>query len=671
MSEARIEKQDGAIRVLTPWWEIEHSAEAGGAWSSIVFKHGSRKNLLRRPVSSSIKFGYADPSSDGRWVLFCESNEKKPALRVEQTADGFPVVVAEGTYRDAKGKGIPVGFRRRTEYRDYGLVWTTLEIMSDTGCDEAVEVRALDLALRRGMTDAWIRPHPAVIGGDLIGGAAWHDLTDRKPVPFMSKHAPLQMLCFERGVEGIELFPSSELAQWDVALKPELGLGLYYLAQDKEGTTIELNPYCLAYRRVRLKLKGNYIFRLGIGLPAIKPRETTHSTVFHASAGSRWPSDADIADMADAGVKLIRFHNDYREDGPFWHDGMYPPYDATGMKELKRVIETAHKHRMKIVPYISLKEFHPESPGYAENSQRWMHMAAPSVGIIHTWARSGEFGGLMCLKSGWLDFRKKSVDTILSDLPWDGLYFDWTTPHPCCHPAHAKGPYHNDVDEFLDFLFYCRKRVGKDGYLFLHLSGTPSLIAENLSDLVFINEDFYGGGEVPEPGQHPAQCDFIPIVQRHLIAAAKPGTKEARGTIMGGFLQGFPPNTHMPVDGFGVDVLEEIRLFKGLDLTAYEFHRATDKFVKAGKGVHAAAWTKPDGAVLYLANFSNKEQGGAAKLPNAKKLFGNTAELACEQRMHGQPSAAATSLKASELATGGLRYRLAPWKSCVFVLTKT
>ena len=102
------------------------------------------------------------------------------------------------------------------------------------------------------------------------------------------------------------------------------------------------------------------------------------------------------------------------------------------MAHLRRIIDTSHRLGMKIVPYVSLKEFHPEAPGYATHADAWTQAAAPDLRDIHTWIGTGEFGRLMCLQSWWLARRKRDVDTILADLPWDGLCFDWTKPLPCC-----------------------------------------------------------------------------------------------------------------------------------------------------------------------------------------------------------------------------------------------
>src|SRR6185295_11841057 len=154
-------------------------------------------------------------------------------------------------------------------------------------------------------------------------------------------------------------------------------------------TALTFCPYCVAYRRNPTELKGTHRVRYYLGLPFIKKAAQIGSPYFHVATGSRWASDADLERVARSGVKLIRFHNDYREDGPFWHDGMYPPYDEAGMAHLRRVIDTTHRLGMKIIPYISVKEFHPESAGCKEHQEEWRQQAGPTFKELHTWAGSG------------------------------------------------------------------------------------------------------------------------------------------------------------------------------------------------------------------------------------------------------------------------------------------
>ena len=42
----------------------------------------------------------------------------------------------------------------------------------------------------------------------------------------------------------------------------------------------------------------------------------------------------------------------------------------------------------------------------------------------------------MCLRSGWLEFLKLSIDRVLKNHPLDGVYYDWNVALFCCNPLH-------------------------------------------------------------------------------------------------------------------------------------------------------------------------------------------------------------------------------------------
>ncbi|MEI6234616.1 MAG: hypothetical protein WCT04_16295 [Planctomycetota bacterium] len=484
MNSVRIEDRDDCVRVSTDYWEIEHLKRAGGAWNSLVFKNGSKQNILRGPLTSSLRVLRSETRPGDPYGYFSESNEPAPRINIETAPNGTVSIITEGTYRTVNGDAIPVGFRRRTDYAAHGLVWTTLNIMSDCGCGQIVEVRALGLALRAGMTDAFARFHPTQAGGaDLLGGRTWIDLQrNTHTTPFLSRFTPLQVACFERGVEGLEVFPSSDLAQWDCGFKPDAGLGNFRIGHDASGASIELDPYCLASRRMPIRIQGTTTLRLGIALNDVKPRVKTQKPIKHAFLHSPNATDAEIELLAAEGVELICYRDDCREGGTFWHNGDVTPYNAIGMAGLRRVIDSCQRCNIKIVPYISSHELHPSTQAYDMHARDWMHSAARSLDVVHTWHGQEESGGLMCLRSGWLDYRKNTISAILNQLPWDGVCLDWPNPLPCCHPGHAAGPFHSDMDELLDLLFYCRDRIGPEKSLVFMASSESSIIAANLAD---------------------------------------------------------------------------------------------------------------------------------------------------------------------------------------------
>ena len=693
------------IDVSTDFWTVRHDARQGGCWTSVVFTNGSGKNLLAAPVSSRVRNLEPNPATENSSPFFFKSKfEKMAEIAIEELPGGV-AIVAEGAYRLKTGEDIGVHYRQRYEYRDFGLVACELEVSCPNGRDDIVEVVVVDMILREGMTDAYVREHPTIApSSDLLGSGRWYKLNS-SGATYVSRYVPIHVVCFEKGGEGIEFSCSSDVAAWDTGFNADVGLGYYELRPsygDPKHTALSLCPYCVAYRRNTTQIKGTHRIKYYLGLPFIKPAAQTGSLYFHVATGSQWASDADLERVARSGVKLIRFHNDYREDGPFWHDGMYPPYDELGMAQLRRVIETSHRLGMKIIPYISVKEFHPDSPVCKENQVEWRQQAGPTFPELHTWAGSGEFGQLMCLESGWLEFRKKSIDIILNDLPWDGLYFDWITPHGCRNPHHkvgnltgteARPTVHSDQDAFYDFMFWVRQRVGPDGIILSHLSGLPQIVVENLSTIALIYED-QNYGAYPRPGQFPPQCEFIPILPRMLCASGNPNTPVARQTIMSGLLQGTfgaggifgnsladalnRPNAVEwdPIRGkfssFNAELLNEMALFGAEDLASFSFSPATRQAVNTGhEHVYAALWHRDDCALIYVGNWSAKAAKGALKLDPKRmkrmKWSGGKA-LTCTNLAAGKTKPA--TLKLPALKGRGIPFALKPWGAALYKIKR-
>jgi len=671
MSAVTAFRDGGKVRVRSKHWEVVHDAAAGGCWTSLTFRHGTRKNLLAGPASARVRNLDPHPTRDaGSPFSFEEKFEPNATLTLESTPSGHPVVIAEGTLRLKSGESIGVRYRHRYEYRDWGLVACELELSCPEGRDDIVEVCALEATFREGLTDAYVRENPTCAPfSDLLGMGRWFDLRQTRN-PYASRYVPMHVVLFERGVEGIEFSCSSELPAWDTGFCSDPGLGNYTIGpsyEDPSHTVLSICPYCVVYRRNPTRLKGTHRLRYYLGLPFVKERAKVFSTFLHAGTGSRWVSDAELARMAAAGVKLLRFHNDYREDGPFWHDGMYPPYDEAGMAELRRIVATAHRLGMKAVPYISVKEFHPDTPGCQENQAEWRQQPGPTFTELHTWAGSGEFGQLMCLESGWLGFRKKSIDTILGDLPWDGLYFDWCTPHPCRNPHHLGGRVHTDQDAFYDFMFWARERIGPDGFLLTHLSGLPQIVVENMTDMTLIYEDQPYTSPYPEPGQFPVQCDFMPITPRQLCGVAPAGTPHARRTIMSGLLQGHPSCLGAPADPFTEEYLREFAPFAGEDLASYRFAPASARAAKANtENVHAALWYQRNRALVYIGNFSPKTARGAFHFDPRRLGTKQAPSAYTVTQLTGQRPSKARQVMHAELKWLGVPYVLEPWGSALF-----
>jgi hypothetical protein len=621
--------KDG-ILVGNQYFEVLHSRKDGGAWKSLIFKNGSGKNLIAKPMSSH--FSFSNPGSPtvmyNENYAYHEALDKKAALSVGRSKNGDVVVTATGRYTRDNGQTLPARFVRTTTYNEFGLVKTFLDVTAEEPIDKVVEFSAMEINLREGLNKAFVKHHPMLMQALEFQGAGWLDLPRQG---YTARYMPSYVALVEQNVEGIELFPGSDYHEWDTFAGAEIKGICFIAGGGKTQTMVALNPHCMAFKRIGIKVEGTHRFEVNFGIPFVKDKREVFFKTFQCGTDSNWPKDSQIKELAENGMQLFRYHNDYRENGPFWHDGTYPPYDKKGMKELKRVIETSHKHGMKIIPYISLKEFHPESPGYLENYKDWQRMEVRSGEVSHNYFFTGEFGALMCMKSGWLERRKQDVETMLKDLPWDGLYFDWCTYHSCCNEKHAPG-WHTDVNEFLDFVMWCRKRIGKKGFLFVHLSLVPSLICENMADLVCVGES----SNFADPESWDPEYYFVPITQKLSAKWGMTG-QSANFAAMSGMLEGFPLGTALPMNKTMATIFREYRLFAGVDLASYKLVKASEKPVATGEdGVWANLYYGKGCALIYAANLTAEKKD--AKLSVDLGAYGIKGRLSVEAVRNEPPA---------------------------------
>jgi hypothetical protein len=275
------------------------------------------------------------------------------------------------------------------------------------------------------------------------------------PIAFQSRFTPIALNCSDARNEGIELLPGCDLPAWDGACKPNPGLGRYIAERRANATRLDLMPYCLINSRTPVTLQGKLSVRTGIALPGAVKHLGWNFTTYRLHAAEQIPPSK--FDFYKGKFGCIHVEALYAET--FWRAGQLPPYDAQHKASLREVVEAAHANGLKAIVSIPLREFHPAAPEFARNSPAWMHMAAASVGAIYTVRNNKPAEAIMCLNSGWAEQLERTIDHVLNDLPWDGVYFDSARPMPCCHPGHGRGPYHSDLEGLLRILDFTRKRT--------------------------------------------------------------------------------------------------------------------------------------------------------------------------------------------------------------------
>ncbi len=217
----------------------------------------------------------------------------------------------------------------------------------------------------------------------------------------------------------------------------------------------------------------------------------------------------------------------------------------------------------------------------------------------------------MCLRSGWLEFLKFSIDRVLKNHPLDGVYYDWNVALLCCNPLHeanrdrvagAKG--HWDIDELLDLMEWTRQRVGPEGLIIIHDTTTPMFATENFADFVVATEWGYRKWTDRAP-------DLQDLPLEWSLAGARP-----RGVISYGVLDGKAPRRLHRL--FAVEALlggvapwpasaetfELLPLLKPLgDVGSYRFADWRNEAVTLSHDRCAAAvYSRPGESYLLLAN---------------------------------------------------------------------
>jgi hypothetical protein len=238
-------------------------------------------------------------------------------------------------------------------------------------------------------------------------------------------------------------------------------------------------------------------------------------------------STEDIRRWAEKGIQTVHCHNDgdYYDDGLFWRDGSYPPYPD--MDRFDKVLTDCRQVGIRTATYFSNKELHPSTKEFQEHGEQWGRKNRAGDLQHNVYRPDHEFGAQMCLRSGWLEFLKFSIDRVLKTHPLDGVYYDWNVALLCSNPLHeanrdgsAPATGHWDVDELLDLMEWTRGRVGMSGLVIVHNTTTPMYAIENFADDVVSTEWGYQRwtDRAPELQDLPLESSLAGAIPRGVIS---------------------------------------------------------------------------------------------------------------------------------------------------------
>jgi len=525
----------GIIVLSTPYYTVEHNVKRGGAITKIKYIHGKAANLLVQPIKTSIQ--------NEAGIIFDDLNVSNPHILCTKNGK-IEIVTIECNLVDRNAQDSGVKVRTIYEYH-WGYIRIHKEFYFPADSIRIKNLSLLSTVLDPSLSDYGYREGTTEQEGAApfsFGICQWEKARPGTSLdkPLKTSYVPRYLVFANHGIEGIEWFVSSDLAQWDFQLTGQRGNGLCNIHSNPDPPGVAVSIYPLSLLQMSTAIKGIYEFDYYIGMPILEGHANKpwlHKS-FNRNRG-QWLTEKEIKRQAQSGIRTVHCHNDgdYYKEGLFWRDGSYPPYPPEDMEKFDKVIETCHRYGIKTATYFSNKELHSSTEAFKEHGQEWARKDNQG-NLKHNYFRAGsEFGVQMCLKSGWLEFLKFSIDRVLKNHNLDGVYYDWNVSLLCSNPAHMTkktssvsqdkvkkglghtGATHWDMDELIELMEWTRKRVGPDGLIIIHNTRVPMFVTENFANYVVGMEWGYKKWSKSAPKLHelPLEWDFVGARSRGVI----------------------------------------------------------------------------------------------------------------------------------------------------------
>lgn len=539
----------GKLMVSTRYYQVEHDLRKGGTITKIHYTYGKAPNLLLRPLAASVQIRGSEPAgeitaNEVRHYRFTDSEDASASVTADKAGKWETVTVHSRLINHAgEDSGV-------VAITTYNYRWGYIRIHKEF-CfpQQGIKIRrlsALTTLLDPSLSNYGYTPSPAAAFSPEVlenGSSFWGKVRPGTnfDVAFETRYIPRYMVWANPGIEGLEWFASDALSQWDYQLAGRLGAGYASIqpSVDAPGVAISIDPLNLAptfnlETGGYITAAGSYIFDYYIGLPILDG--LGHNPWLERSfdpQGGKWVSVDEIKRNSELGVSTMTLHDDgdSHNDALFWRDGSWPPYPPEEMEKMAKVIEDCHRHGIRTVPYFSNHELHQTTPEFKTHGQDWGCKPDDEGNLRPNY----NWGALMCLKTGWLDYFKLCVDRVLKHYPFDGVYYDWNQPLYCNNALHmgkisngvppGVGSYaisptgHWDVDELLELMEWTRERVGPTGLILVHNTMNPMLAVENFVNGVCTMEWGYGkiSSSMPKPQDLPLEWNMVGSRSRAVI----------------------------------------------------------------------------------------------------------------------------------------------------------
>ena len=654
------DEASGILALSTPYYTVEHDLKKGGAITRIALVHGKAANLLAHAIETRVQ--------DETGSVLADTRDSAP--KVTHRSEGLnEIVTVDCALVDQKGVASGLRVKSTFTYR-WGYVKIRKEFVVPAGGMRVREVCPFRTILASSLSDYGYREGLTEEEGASpfsFGSNRWAKLRpgNASDVPLDTRYVPRSMIFVDSGVEGLEWFVGSDLSQWELQPAGRRGQGRCRLepSLDPPGLRLSISPFWSEDTATAMPEACAFDYYLAVPIREGSACRPWLHTSFNRRQGN-WVSAEEIRRWADKGIQTVHCHNDgdYYSDGLFWRDGSYPPYPD--MDRYDKVLDECRQAGIRTATYFSNKELHPSTKEFEEHGEVWGRKNRKGD-LRHNFYRPNrEFGAQMCLRSGWLDFLKFSIDRVLKNHRLDGVYYDWNVALFCCNPLHeanhddtapAKG--HWDIDELLELMEWTRRRVGPEGLVIVHNTKVPMYAAENFADYVVATEWGYG-----------KWTDGVPSLQDLPIEWSLAGAR-ARGVISYGVLDSAAPrrlHRLFALEAFlgGVapwpaspEAFDLLSMLKPLgDIRSYRFADWRNQAVSLSDARCASAvYSRPGEAYLLLANLDQNSREVTCVLHPEKLPYPLTRPIAASRLAAEQ---AAVNLDVRRLVGEGFKIAL-------------
>ena len=658
----RRDEAAGILALRTPFHTVEHDLKKGGAISRIALTHGKAASLVVRPIETRLR--------DERGTVWTDLNDAAPKVTHRQ-AGRNEIVSVDAALVDAQGGASGARVKTTFEFR-WGYVKIHKEFLLPPEGLRVREVTPFSTVLAPSLVEYGYREGTTEEDGApafSFGSNRWGKLRPGQPAdrPLRIRFVPRSMIFVDPDVEGLEWFVGSDLAQWDLQLAGRRGQGRcsFQVSPEPSGLALSVSPLWSTNEASVLRNGAAFDFYLAVPLNEGHAQPPWIHTSFNRNKGN-WVSAAEIGRWAEQGYQTVHCHNDgdYYDDGLFWRDGSYPPYpDMAGYDQ---VLRECRKVGIRTATYFSNKELHPSTKEFQEHGAEWGRKNRQG-NLQHNYFRGkSEFGAQMCLRSGWLEFLKTSIDRVLKNHPLDGVYYDWNVALFCCHPAHeGKGAHatasgHWDIDELLDLMEWTRQRVGPSGLVIIHNTTTPMFAAENFANHIVATEWGYKKwtDRAPDLADLPLEWSLAGARSRGVISYGTLDSTAPRRLhrlfALEALLGGVTPWPASP------ETFELVTLLKPLgDLATYRFADWRNQAVALSDSRCAAAvYSRPGEAYLLLANLDSTAKEVTCRLQPARLPHPLSRLTTVRKLLASATTADRSNLDAGQLAGEGIKLTL-------------